>query len=117
MGSKSKVLIVHEDDMDWVYDPEYRLHWKMLGPGNEKRGPCMQLIRMPAGYRKPRHYHASAHMIYVKEGDYSMAGKRYGPGTFIFVPTKEPAGPIESKDGCVLVQYYEGAMGTVIVGK
>ena len=117
MGSKSKLLIIHEDDMDWVYSPEERVHWKMLGPGNEKRGPCMQLIKVPAGYRKPRHYHASAHMIYVREGDYSMAGKRYRPGTFIFVPTKERAGPIESKNGCVLIQYYEGAIGTVIVGK
>lgn len=117
MASKSKVLMIHENDMDWVYDREHRLHWKMLGPGNEKRGPCMQLIKMPPGYRQPRHYHASAHMIYVREGDYSIAGKSYGPGTFIFVPAKEPAGPIESKGGCLLIQYYEGAIGTTIVGK
>ena len=114
---KSRALIVHENDINWVYDKEHRLYWKMLGPGDNTLGPCMQLIRMPAGYRQPKHYHASAHMIYVREGDYWIARKKYGPGTFIFVPAKVPMGPISSENGCVLIQYYEGAIGTVIVGK
>ena len=54
-------------------------------------------------------------MIYIKEGDYSIGGKKYRPGTFIFVPPKVALGPVESERGCILIQYYEGAIGTVII--
>jgi anti-sigma factor ChrR (cupin superfamily) len=75
------------------------------------------LVRFPVGYVEPEHTHAGEHMNVILEGTMVVAGKRLGPGDYIYGPRNVAHGPFEYPDGCVLFAAHRGDTIHVYEGK
>jgi quercetin dioxygenase-like cupin family protein len=54
--------------------------------GDQARGAYGGLTKFPAGFKSPLHSHTFATRIVVIKGAYTLNGKAYGPGSYVFVP-------------------------------
>ena len=79
---------VHVDDREWE-----TLRWegqwsKMLFHPRPERPtePNAGLVRYEPGAHHPRHQHDFAQVWYIVEGEFSIGGKTYRPGTMLFYP-------------------------------
>ena len=42
--------------------------------------------KFPAGFKAPMHYHTNDMKLVVVKGAYMYNGKKYGPGSYLFIP-------------------------------
>jgi quercetin dioxygenase-like cupin family protein len=54
--------------------------------GDNTKGAYGGLTKFPAGFKAPLHYHTDATKIVVIKGAYTYNGKKYGPGSYVYVP-------------------------------
>ncbi len=54
--------------------------------GDQTRGGYEGFTKFPAGFRSPMHYHTYATKIIVIKGAYTHNGKKYGPGSYLYIP-------------------------------
>jgi anti-sigma factor ChrR (cupin superfamily) len=66
------------------------------------------LVRFPAGYVEPRHTHESSHSVLVLEGLQVANGEPMRPGDYVWASGKEPHGPFEYPEGCVVFASFRG---------
>ncbi len=61
---------------------------------NKERNFAFNLVRYPAGYREPRHFHKTCgHILYFLNGKLHDREREYLPGTFAYAPPKDVHGP------------------------
>ena len=54
--------------------------------GDQSKGAYGGLTKFPAGFKAPLHYHTNDIKMVVIKGAYTYKGKKYGPGSYLFIP-------------------------------
>jgi len=93
------------------------LKWEPLGAGvpgvmsvmlwgDNTKGAYGGLTKFPAGFKAPLHYHTNATKIVVIKGAYTYNGKKYGPGSYVFVPggVKHESGGVEDSESIFFIE-------------
>ena len=57
--------------------------------GDDTKGAYGGLTKFPANFKAPLHYHTNDMKIVVIQGAYIYNGKKYGPGSYLFIPGGE----------------------------
>ena len=57
--------------------------------GDQTKGAYGGLTKFPAGFKAPLHFHTNDMKVVVIKGAYTYKGKKYGPGSYLFVPGKD----------------------------
>jgi quercetin dioxygenase-like cupin family protein len=68
--------------------------------GNPTKGAYGGLTKFPAGFKAPLHYHTNDIKMVVIKGAYTYKGKKYGPGSYLFIPggDKHESGGVEDSE-------------------
>ena len=74
--------------------------------GDQTKGPYGGLTKFPAGFKAPLHYHTYDTKIVVVKGAYTYNGKKYGPGSYVFVPggSKHESGGVEDSESIFFIE-------------
>jgi len=57
--------------------------------GDNTNGAYGGFTKFPAGFSAPLHFHTNDMKIVVVKGAYTYKGKKYGPGSYLFIPGGE----------------------------
>ncbi len=92
---QTKKILLAAEDLKW--EPSVRLPGVMAARlrGDHSKAAYEEFIKYPAGYKGPLHYHTYDQTIVVIKGELTHNGKRYGPGSYLFIP----AGDKHESDG------------------
>jgi ChrR Cupin-like domain len=100
---------VNESEREWE-----TIRWpgqtgKMLFHPRPERPtePNAGIVRYERGSHHPRHNHDFAQVWYILEGEFTIGGKQYGPGTMLFYPDPNTEEPLQTETGgrMLFVQY------------
>ncbi len=100
---------VHRDEREWE-----TIRWpgqtgKMLFHPRSERPtePNAGIVRYEPGSHHPLHHHDFAQVWYVLEGEFSLGGRSYGPGTMIYYPDPHFEEELRTETGgeMLFVQY------------
>jgi ChrR Cupin-like domain len=100
---------VNESEREWE-----TIRWpgqtgKMLFHPRPERPtePNAGIVRYERGSHHPRHNHDFAQVWYILEGEFTIGGKHYGPGTMLFYPDPHTEEPLQTETGgrMLFVQY------------
>jgi quercetin dioxygenase-like cupin family protein len=86
-GNKKDVVTKMPEDMQWSEIPGgaggamNSMIWS-----DAKTGAHANFTKFPAGFKAPPHSHTSDATIVVIKGAYVYNGKKYGPGSYLFIP-------------------------------
>jgi quercetin dioxygenase-like cupin family protein len=74
--------------------------------GDNTKGAYGGLTKFPAGFKAPLHYHTYATKIVVIKGAYTYNGKKYGPGSYVFVPggLKHESGGVADSESIFFIE-------------
>ena len=104
--------LVHAPELDWqpiVND--------LFPPGlvtkplfeNKQRNFSFSLVRYPASYREPRHFHKTCgHIIYFLNGKLHDREREYLPGTFAYAPPGDVHGPFFADTETEILFFVDG---------
>ena len=101
--------IVHESEREWEtlrfdgFESKMLFHPRPERPSEPNAG----LVRFAPGSSYPMHRHGFAQVWYILEGEFTIGGKKYGPGTMVFHPDPHYEDDMKTETGGVwlLVQY------------
>ena len=84
--------------------------------GDNTKGAYGGLTKFPAGFKAPLHYHTDATKIVVIKGAYTYNGKKYGPGSYVYVPggMKHESGGVEDSESIFFIEQ-SGKFDIVLV--
>lgn len=93
------------------------MKWQPLSPGapgvmsvmlwgDNKKGAYGGLTKFPAGFKAPLHTHTYATKIVVIKGAYTYNGKKYGPGSYVYVPGgfKHESGGVDDSESIFFIE-------------
>ena len=84
------------------------LQQKLLHDHKEKN-TMTALVRFPAGYREPRHYHTTCgHSLYILKGRLQSPEGPLSPGTFVYSAPHERHGPFLAEQETELLFFTDG---------
>lgn len=74
--------------------------------GDNTKGAYGGLTKFPAGFKAPLHYHTNDMKIVVIKGAYTYNGKKYGPGSYVFIPggDKHVSGGVDDSETIFFIQ-------------
>lgn len=74
--------------------------------GDNTKGAYGGLTKFPAGFKAPLHTHTYATKIVVIKGAYTYNGKKYGPGSYVYVPAgvKHESGGVEDSESIFFIE-------------
>ena len=74
--------------------------------GDQTKGAYGALNKFPAGFKAPLHFHTNATKIVVIKGAYTYNGKKYGPGSYVYVPggVKHESGGVEDSESIFFIE-------------
>ena len=109
----SEFYTAHRWDIDWADDVDVLtlgngVQVKVYYQDSETQHTDM-LIKFPPGYTEPEHNHDSSHSVVVLEGLQIVRGEHMRPGDYVWASGKEPHGPFEYPEGCVVFASFRGA--------
>lgn len=84
---KKEAVLKTADELQWKEIPgsvEGAMNSELWT--DAKTGAHAAFTKFPAGFKAPLHMHTSDASIVVIKGAYVFNGKKYGPGSFLFVP-------------------------------
>jgi quercetin dioxygenase-like cupin family protein len=98
------------------------LKWEAMNPPGMPKGLTQKLlhenkqnqlmssiVRMPKGYREPRHYHKTCgHSMYILKGKIQSPEGVLTPGTFSYAAINERHGPFVALDESEFLFYTDG---------
>jgi anti-sigma factor ChrR (cupin superfamily) len=108
----SEFYTAHRWDIDWTDDVDVLtlgngVQVKVYYQDHETEHTDM-LIKFPPGYIEPEHNHDSSHSVVVLEGLQIVRGEHMRPGDYVWASGKEPHGPFEYPEGCVVFASFRG---------
>ncbi len=93
------------------------LKWVPLSPGapgvmsvtlwgDNTKGAYAGITKFPAGFKAPLHTHTYATKIVVIKGAYTYNGKKYGPGSYLYVPggMKHESGGVDDSESIFFIE-------------
>jgi quercetin dioxygenase-like cupin family protein len=74
--------------------------------GDRTKGGYGGLNKFPAGFKAPLHYHTFATKIVVIKGAYTFNGKKYGPGSYVYVPAgvQHESGGVDDSESIFFIE-------------
>jgi quercetin dioxygenase-like cupin family protein len=74
--------------------------------GDNTKGAYGGFTKFPAGFKAPLHYHTDATKIVVIKGAYTFNGKKYGPGSYVYVPAgvQHESGGVEDSESIFFIE-------------
>ncbi len=74
--------------------------------GDNTKGAYGGFTKFPAGFKAPLHYHTNDMKIVVIKGAYTYKGKKYGPGSYVFIPggDKHESGGVDNSETIFFIQ-------------
>ena len=74
--------------------------------GDQTKGAYGGMNKFPAGFKAPLHYHTYATKIVVIKGAYTLNGKKYGPGSYVYVPAgvKHESGGVDDSETIFFIE-------------
>jgi len=98
---KKEALLCAAEDLKWEAMPGGP-PGVMIAPlwGDQTKGAYAGFTKFPAGFKTPLHYHTNDIKMVVVQGAYTYNGKKYGPGSYVFIPggsKHESGGVVESE--------------------
>jgi len=74
--------------------------------GDNTKGAYGGFTKFPAGFKAPLHYHTNDMKIVVIKGAYTYNGKKYGPGSYVYVPggVKHESGGVEDSETIFFIE-------------
>jgi anti-sigma factor ChrR (cupin superfamily) len=66
------------------------------------------LLKLPPAFEMSAHTHMFAEQHFILEGEYEVAGEKYGPGTYQYIPAHTNHGPYTSQGGALVLVIWEG---------
>ncbi len=74
--------------------------------GDNTKGAYGGFTKFPAGFKAPLHYHTDATKIVVIKGAYTYNGKKYGPGSYVYVPAglKHESGGVADSESIFFIE-------------
>jgi hypothetical protein len=73
---------------------------------DEDTGACSLKVQYEPGYSLPQGMSYSEMELFVLKGSLQIGDKVHGPGTYVFLPAGVCLPPINTKNGCEVLQYY-----------
>jgi len=76
---------------------------------NKRNNTQTALVRFPAGYREPRHYHTTCgHSLYILKGRLQSPDGPLTPGSFVYSAPHERHGPFLAEQETELLFFTDG---------
>jgi quercetin dioxygenase-like cupin family protein len=74
--------------------------------GDQTKGAYGGLTKFPAGLKAPLHYHTYDIKMVVLKGAYTYKGKKYGPGSYLFIPggEKHESGGVDESESIFFIE-------------
>ncbi len=74
--------------------------------GDNTKGAYGGLIKFPQGFESPLHFHSSDIKIIVIKGAYTYKGKKYGSGSYLFIPggDRHESGGVEDSETIFFIE-------------
>jgi hypothetical protein len=101
----------HLDDMEWEVQRFEGITSKMLFHPRPERPsePNAGVLRYAPGSGHPVHSHYFAQVWYILDGEFSIGGKLYGPGTMVYHPDPHVEARLHTETGGnILFVQYQG---------
>ena len=88
------------DELPWRASPHAGVEWKKLR-FDPATGRSAVLLRFAPGSRYGAHRHPGGEEYLVLEGSLDEGGRRWGPGSYVWLPPGSAHAPA-SEEGCVV---------------
>ena len=107
-----KSFMLETENVQWAPMPI-----KVVPPGlqqrllheNKEKSTQTAIVRFPAGYREPRHYHTTCgHSLYILKGRLESPDGPLTPGTFVYSAPHERHGPFLAQQETELLFFTDG---------
>jgi quercetin dioxygenase-like cupin family protein len=74
--------------------------------GDQTKGAYGGFTKFPAGVATPLHFHTHDIKLVVIKGAYTYKGKKYGPGSYLFIPggDRHESGGVEDSETIFFIQ-------------
>ena len=74
--------------------------------GDQNKGAYGGFTKFPAGFTSPLHYHTNDIKLVVIQGAYTYNGKKYGPGSYLFIPggDKHVSGGVDDSESIFFIE-------------
>ena len=95
------------EDLKWVpLSPTAPGVMSVMLWGDNTKGAYGGLTKFPAGFKAPPHFHTYATKIVVIKGAYTYNGKKYGPGSYVYVPggVKHESGGVTDSESMFFIE-------------
>ena len=107
-----KSFLIKTETLQWTPMPisviPPGLQQKLLHENKEKN-TMTALVRFPAGYREPRHYHTTCgHSLYILKGRLRSPEGPLSPGMFVYSAAHERHGPFIAEQETELLFFTDG---------
>ncbi|MBI3665446.1 MAG: cupin domain-containing protein [Acidobacteria bacterium] len=116
-----KSFLLRTETVEWAPMPI-----KVVPPGlqqrllheNKEKGSQTAVVRFPAGYREPRHYHTTCgHSLYILKGRLESPEGPLTPGTFVYSAPQERHGPFLARVETELLFFTDGPLDFFVEDK
>jgi hypothetical protein len=104
-------IAIHEAEMDWETLRFPGQFSKMLfhPDADNPTVPNAGFVRYEPGAHHPTHRHDFAQVWYILDGEFTIGGEQYGPGTMIFHPDPHYEDDLSTETGgTMLFVQYQG---------
>ena len=100
------------ETIEWIKLPFPGCTIKVL-ERNKETGACGVLFRMAPGAESPRgHSHPSTEQIMSLDGEVEIEGKKYGAGSYLYIPPGTRHGPFKAgTKGWIAFCAFDGPIG------
>jgi quercetin dioxygenase-like cupin family protein len=95
------------EDLKWVpLSPGAPGVMSVMLWGDNTKGAYAGMTTFPAGFKAPLHTHTFGTKIVVIKGAYTYNGKKYGPGSYVYVPggMKHESGGVENSESIFFIE-------------
>lgn len=91
---------------------------KRLLHDNARNKLMTVIVKMPKGFREPRHYHTTCgHSMYILKGKIKTPDGTLRPGDFTYAAVNERHGPLIAEEETEFLFYTDGPFDMVVEDK
>jgi quercetin dioxygenase-like cupin family protein len=105
--TEKQAVLWAAEDLKWVpLSPDAPGVMSVMLWGDNTKGAYAGMTKFPAGFKAPLHTHTYATKIVVIKGAYTYNGKKYGPGSYVYVPggMKHESGGVEDSESIFFIE-------------
>ena len=101
-----KELSINYEDMEWSEATGYPTGTKIKMLREEGSARTF-LLKLAPGFDMEPHSHIATEQHLVLDGEYKSSGKKFGVGSYRFIPSKSDHGPFTSENGATVLVVWD----------